>query len=723
MHLTSIEMEQALIEADLVGDYGDQTGWACIAWKDRKVNGHFEQHFFRWPQEKEQAVAAVTRLSNDGACVWKPTALLVEDRRAQAIPSNILSFEVDQPLGDEAKELLKDVRPTILRSGRPKHYHIKVYLDTALPHDENAYWTRYLASAMGISGRADSGGKFNPHDLLRIAGTRNTKPDVNKKVVLVGTGRRRTLPFDRLRAILASYPTPDAERLALDHIAREDIPEDRIPDVVRRRLREPVGDDRSEQTYAFVQLCREEGLSPGYTFDLACYHEPTRERNNHDERRIEQDVIRCWNKGDRTAHEVEDAIFATPELQFLYQEAKRRKTSPTSALGMALIHAGLAVPPWMLLPAIIGGSGSPVNLIIANVGPSGAGKGITGSPILAVDPSYRIEDNHPDAVLYQTFEDASEPQAPSSGPAFASMFVQLQKVLNAEGKPTGKEETVQYAYSRHVHWGEIDTLNTYLSDRRDTVSPELRSGWSGENLGSTTKARENRIRATRNTYRMMVSFDAQPERCGDLFAQMSGGLLSRVVFLNAWDKNREKRIGRFEPETRKMALPPHWPASGLFQVDDEIWTIISDDADEGKYVGTEDSHRNLNRLRIAALLAVMHGSVRVEKGWWNIAGAILEHSDQVKQEIRRSLKEVDRSTQRSLGVKTAVQEMAREGAKTEVRERTKQRILDILEDGPSKPGKIRQKMSKYQQSVFYSVLDEMRDEGQIQAENGIISQI
>lgn len=696
------------IRDDLQSDYGDRTGWVCVAWKDRAQEAHFSQKFFRWPQEREEVIQHIYDRNAEGCCVWKPTALLKHDRRAETIPTRVLSFEVDQPLSSEAKKLLGKVNPTILKSGRDKHYHIKVYLDRALEHGENAYWTKYLASALGITGRADSGGKFNPHDLLRIEGTTNTKPGVRKRVEAIRHATK-DVPFRRLKDLLSDYPAPNESTLTLDSIVREDIPEDRIPERVRAKLREPAGEDRSEQTYAFVQLCREEGLSPGYTLDLAHYHPPTMERNNFDEDRITRDVIRCWNKGDRTSHEVEDSIFCTPELQFLHREAKMRKVSPMSALGLALIHAGIATPPWVMIPPVSGGSGAPVNLILANVGPSGAGKGISSSPILTIPGGYRITGQGEEEIMYQSFADASEIVAPSSGPAFAAMFVQSQKILDSEGKPTGKDEIAQYAYARHVHWGEVDTLNTYLSDKRDTVSPELRSGWSGESLGSTTKARESRIKTARNSYRLMVSFDAQPERCGDLFAQLAGGLLSRVVFLNAWDRDRWKGVGPRTPETRQMTLPKKWPEA--FEVKPDVWAIVEEEADSGKYVGTEDSHRNLNRLKIAALLAVMHGSTVVEMGWWDIAGGVLEHSDQVKREIRQSLKEADRSLQRSLGVKVAAREVARDAAKGTLMVRAKERILSLLEDnGAMTKGKLRQRLSRYQQTVFYDALEELKDE-------------
>lgn len=706
----------ATIEKDLDGDYQDFRGYACVAWKDRTQEGHFEQAFFLWPKKKADAIALIERKVNEGCCVWKPTALMRKASRAEAQFSNVLSFEVDQALTTEAKELLiRKLDATFIKSGRPKHYHVKVYLkDADLAHDENAYYTKWLASAVGITGHADSGGKFQPNDLLRIVGTRNTKPEVEADVDYART-TKRGITFKRLKAILSDFPVPTEDTLALDAIEREEMPEDQVPPAVQSRLHESPSEDRSEQTYAFIQLCREEGLTPGQALGLAYAHEPTYERNEGNARRIEQDVLRCWRKGGVTKQEVEDAIFSTPLLQFLYKEAKARRIAPTAALGTALIHAGLAVPPWFLLPPLIGGDGAPVNLIVANIAPSGSGKGASGSPILEIPPTYKIQGQGDDDVWAQPIVDAISPQAPSSGPAFAALFMELQRKELEEGEKRGRgrpalEELVQYAYARHVHWGEIDTLNTYLENRQDTVSPELREGWSGGKLGSYTKGRENRISVPKNAYRLMVSFDAQPARCGTLMSQNAGGLLQRVIFLSAQDRKRQGR-NEGEPQRKRVTLPRTWRAEG-FEVVAGVRKAVLEDADSGRYEGTEDSHRNLNRLKVAALLAVLHGGTTVTQAWWDIAGAIMDHSDQVKRDIRKDLKEEVVQRQRSLGTQEFVRTLARDNAKVKLLERTKDRIVKLLHDfGPMSCGAFRSKLSKHQQGLLSEALKQLEAEG------------
>jgi hypothetical protein len=201
--------------------------------------------------------------------------------------------------------------------------------------------------------------------------------------------------------------------------------------------------------------------------------------------------------------------------------------------------------------------------------------------------------------------------------------------------------------------------------------------------------------------------------------QTAGGLLQRVLFLNAWDK---KRAGEnSEPTTRKMKLPT-WGEAG-FLVAGEIARAITQDFIEGRFIGSEDAHRNLVRLKVAALIAVMHGTTTVDMQWWGIAGAIMEHSDSVKAGIRRSLKEADVKVQRSLGVKTAVREVARDSARENLKQRTRDRILAILQEegGALTKAKIRQKMSKHQQGLYYESLAILAEEGLISVDRAYVT--
>src|SRR5699024_4530978 len=57
--------------------------------------------------------------------------------------------------------------------------------------------------------------------------------------------------------------------------------------------------------------------------------------------------------------------------------------APTAVLGAVLARIAASVPPWVVLPALVGGHGS-LDLFVAQVGPSGSGKGASDATARAM---------------------------------------------------------------------------------------------------------------------------------------------------------------------------------------------------------------------------------------------------------------------------------------------------------------------------------------------------
>lgn len=256
-HTADTSIEEVL--EDLEADYGEyKSGWVCIAWMDREESDHFEQVFYRWPKEKYQAARYTLSKIKQGHCVWKPTALLKAAKRREAVDSDIISFEVDEPLTTEKQRVLDSLNPTVLNSGRPGHFHVKLKIDTRLSHTENAELSVALANYLGITGK--NGGKFQPHDLLRIAGSYNTKPGVGRKVELQKVGKGTSV--ERLRK-LVGYISPK-EQAEKGGLVSEPMNRARLPQEIRSMLRQhDTGDGtaRYKQTHKLVKLCAENGFT------------------------------------------------------------------------------------------------------------------------------------------------------------------------------------------------------------------------------------------------------------------------------------------------------------------------------------------------------------------------------------------------------------------------------------------------------------------------------
>lgn len=262
--MTVATIKRNTVLRDLDGDYGRREGFVCIAWKDRAGPDpkHFAQKFFEWPGERSDAVSFVKELVEAGYCVWKPTSVLATPARVESVPSNVLSFEVDQVLSDEAWLLLEQADATLVSSGTEGHVHVKVRVDEDLAHDELAHLTEHLARACEVRGQADSGGKWNPHDLLRVVGTYNTKHSEPVEVAIMRSGN--TISVEALRSLLAPYDAPVRRYVGDETIEPEAIDWCAVPAAVRAKYREiAVHDDASAGFRFFLERCVTKGLSMG----------------------------------------------------------------------------------------------------------------------------------------------------------------------------------------------------------------------------------------------------------------------------------------------------------------------------------------------------------------------------------------------------------------------------------------------------------------------------
>ena len=669
--------------------------WACLSYRDD--NGKFRNRKFPNSMLMVQAIQEL-----QGRDLWCTSALLVENdgnKRGATQPSRIIKLESDRDELD--REFLKKAGARLIASGTEGHFHIYIRLTEPVDSDERERLARWVGRRLGITGAADSGGKFESNAVLRIPGTFNHKYDPPVPVRVVDGGE--DIEKEALIALLGDVPEPVASIPRSASIEPQEPNE--VPEEVADRLGELAGNDRSGQSYGFVQLCRENGLTVEETYALALQHEPTVDKHGGNEARIAEDVQRSWSRG---ARQVEDDIFSTPLLEFLHFEAKRRMIAPIAALGNALVHVGLAIPPDVLIPDVYGGV-SNVNSAFAFIAPSGGGKGISSTPILRIPDTHQIEVRDPDVVLVQDFASALDNTSAGSGPALAAAFVQLQAIK--DGKRIVGYDTVQHAFSAWFHWGEIDKLTALLSDKRDSTSAELREMWSGGPFGTFTKT-GGRIQVGPHKARGMVTIAAQPDNCRELFKNQSGGFVQRLVFLNAFDENKVN-YGDVERETREIALPKKWPE--FFAVDSWIANKVRDDYAENKSVGADNSHRNLSRLKVAALLAVMHGSTDIGMQWWDIAGAIMAHSDQTMAEIRARLKEVAANEKKQAGVAQAIQNLAERGAMATVEARAQKRILEELKEhgGRRTRARVKNRMSKQQQGIFEQAVTALVADGLI----------
>lgn len=354
---------------------------------------------------------------------------------------------------------------------------------------------------------------------------------------------------------------------------------------------------------------------------------------------------------------LDEALYASlwsarPILAHLHAFARARRTSPYAVLGVALARACCAIPPFVVLPALVGGNGS-LNTFVGLVGPSGAGKGAAES---AAADALDVGD--------------IETHTTGSGEGIAHAYMRRVKAT-----------LEQHATSVLFSVPEIDTL-TALADRRGaTLLPELRRAWSGERLGFAYADPAKRLPVPAHGYRMGLVAGIQPGRGGALLDDTDAGTPQRFLWLPATDLDAPDRAPPC-PDPMSWRPPAPWPtADHNGRVVADVCDLARDTIDTarlGRLRGDGealDGHSLLTRLKVAAILGLLDGRVNVNDDDWHIAGLILAVSDSTREHVRAVLSATARSkndarseaeASRTVLVAERVEEAARQRASRSV---------------------------------------------------------
>ncbi|MEV0851474.1 AAA family ATPase [Nocardia fluminea] len=304
--MTAPPIARTAIFKDLDSDYGRRFGYVCVGYvHDRDLDNpkqkgtyHTPEQFFEWPRERSTAATYIKQQVEAGHCVYKPTSLCVGRSRTRTVPSDVLSFEVDDTdLSEEAWGLLDQVGATLVASGSPGHFHVKVKLDRDVEHDELWNLAKHLYSACGIT----EGGKCEPHGPLRIIGSLNTKYDPPAEVAAMRVGAGTTV--EALRAVLGDYDAPLDVSRDEELIDAEEIAWDAVPRSIRQQVEYDTDDGdgsrRGARHYDFVGELIKEVQRRRLTKEQALYisvnyYAPIQTKWTPSERAA--DFHRCWDK-------------------------------------------------------------------------------------------------------------------------------------------------------------------------------------------------------------------------------------------------------------------------------------------------------------------------------------------------------------------------------------------------------------------------------------------
>ncbi|WP_165673946.1 bifunctional DNA primase/polymerase [Mycobacteroides abscessus] len=416
----------------------------------------------------------------------------------------------------------------------------------------------------------------------------------------------------------------------------------------------------------------------------------------------------------RSEPAVDDEAFwaSRAVLTDLRQFARARRVAPWAVLGYVLARAVCAIPPHVVLPALVGSEAS-LNLFVALVGPSGAGKGGASGAAkswLRTDPETVI------ATL-------------GSGEGMAKVYAYKQKPTSANPAWTqvGLESAVLFDAP------EVDNLAALSARNSSTLLPQLRSAYSGEELGFSYADPAKSVRLCAYRYRLCLTVGVQPGRGSGLLDDADGGTPQRFVWLPTTDPD----IPDEAPEAPAAYELPIWPtnagtskitlgatgALGLLDVPAKpgdlrtltIPTVARTAIDEHRCkmlrgdAGTDplDGHRLLCRLKVAAALMWLDRRTdEVSEQDWELAGMVMAVSDATRRSVVAALAEKAQASNRARGRADTVRAVAAEEARADMDaeriERVAKNVVSILGDfgGEESRSNVRKKLMSRDRAIF-----------------------
>jgi hypothetical protein len=319
------------------------------------------------------------------------------------------------------------------------------------------------------------------------------------------------------------------------------------------------------------------------------------------------------------APDVPDFWDARPVLGHIRDFGRARRVAPWALLGITLARTVAMVPPFAVLPPLIGGVAS-LNLFIGIVGHSGAGKG--GAEAAAVNAINGSED--------------IETVTAGSGEAIAHAYMERRR--NPE---TRQLEMHQHTSRVLVSVAEVDTLGALHARTAATIMPELRKAWMGERLGFHYVDPAKRLPVPAHRYRLCMLVGVQPERAATLLDDAAGGTPQRFVWLPAADPEAPD-IAPDEPAAWDWRLP-RWPmatSNGVVLPVCETARHAIDEARLARLRGNSealDGHALLARLKVAAALGLLDQRPEVSEEDWQLAGVVMDVSDRTRAAVVAAL--------------------------------------------------------------------------------------
>lgn len=362
-------------------------------------------------------------------------------------------------------------------------------------------------------------------------------------------------------------------------------------------------------------------------------------------------------------------------LLSIRQAAHSRLVAADAVLGAALTRVAAIAPPALKLPPTVGAPMT-LTLITALTGPPGDGKG---------SASHVAED------LVPLPDWVNGPFPLGSGEGIAEAFyVTMQGPKGRLIKLRGYDNIFAFA-------DEASVLAELGKRSGATLLSTCRSVFTGGPLGQQNATEERRRNIPFGTFSAGVLVNIQPEVCGPLFEEVNVGTPQRLVYLATIDPNTDpdavwpatdhlmaglnlveplrRNFDDIDPENPQPppVVPPRLiaiPNSVRAEVREHRFAVVTGGVVEGDW----EAHANLMRLKIAEGLGLLDGHVDMNVEDWQLAGAVKQTSDDVRDRVRDLLAAHAAAEEQSRSRRYASREVAKVAAVEDYEEARARRI-------------------------------------------------
>lgn len=263
-----------------------------------------------------------------------------------------------------------------------------------------------------------------------------------------------------------------------------------------------------------------------------------------------------------------------------------------------------------------------LNSLVAVIGSSGAGKTTSAALGRELVPIIRTD-------VYE---------GPlGSGEGVAEVFFEWREEPGEGGKTV--RERVQTKTGALLLLDEGEALSRMAVRSGTTILPTIRSAYSGEMIGQTNARAETRRVLAAGSYRFVLLVGLQDLAAAELLADHATGTPQRFVMFDANDPT----IPADAPSIERL-----WPLSGpwvpatvtggqMMTLAPSVLSEVRERAlavQRGSLVlDVLDAHRDQNRLKEAAMLAILGRRLEISPEDWRLAGMILDASDALRRWI------------------------------------------------------------------------------------------